>query len=141
MSSAYYKSLSGEDQRRYLQKLNYSGVLQLPDPYDLRNGSVFQVNDKLLPNISWPEVYTYLIDTPGIYTREKLKSYKSLEAYNYFINGKVRNVKVCKPENVPVRMVTALVNPGQKESKPYNVWVTGEENGCIVAAHCDCMAG
>ena len=35
------------------------------------------------PPIEFPHAYTYLIDTPGEFTREKLKAFKSLQAYNY----------------------------------------------------------
>ena len=35
--------------------------------------------------VKFPHVYTYLIDTPGEFTREKLKAFKSLQAYNYYI--------------------------------------------------------
>ena len=37
------------------------------------------------PPIEFPHVYTFLIDTPGEFTREKLKAFKSLQAYNYYI--------------------------------------------------------
>ena len=44
------------------------------------------------PPIEFPHVYTYLIDTPGEFTREKLKAFKSLQAYNY----KVKSIlKIC----------------------------------------------
>ena len=38
----------------------------------------------------WPEflfgdIYTYLINTKGPFMKEKLKVYKSLGAYNYFL--------------------------------------------------------
>lgn len=36
------------------------------------------------PPIEFGEIYTYLIDTPGQFTREQLKLYKSLEAFNYY---------------------------------------------------------
>ena len=39
----------------------------------------------LWPELEFGQIYTYLIETPGEYTREKLKIYKSLDAYNYYI--------------------------------------------------------
>ena len=44
-----------------------------------------------IDNISWwppvefGQIYTYLIDTPGQFTREKMKAYKSLKTFNYYI--------------------------------------------------------
>ena len=52
----------------------------------------FQMPDEdWIDNISWwppvefGQIYTYHIDTPGQFTREKMKAFKSLEAFNYYI--------------------------------------------------------
>ena len=39
----------------------------------------------LLSDLSWGDVTEYLIDSLTKFTKEALKAYKSLEAYNYFI--------------------------------------------------------
>ena len=36
------------------------------------------------PPVDYPSIYTYFIETPGGYTRERLKVYKSREACNYY---------------------------------------------------------
>ena len=41
----------------------------------------------LWPPVEFSDVVLYLLQTPGQYTREKLKAYKSLEAYNCFVSG------------------------------------------------------
>ena len=44
------------------------------------------------PELQFGDVYTNLINMEGQFTKEKLKAYKSLDAYNYFYNGYVRTV-------------------------------------------------
>ena len=39
----------------------------------------------LWPAVEFGQIYTYLIDSPGQFTREKMKAYKSLDAFNYYI--------------------------------------------------------
>ena len=41
------------------------------------------------PELEFGDIYN-LIETKGVYTKEKLKAYKSLEAYNYYHNGYVQ---------------------------------------------------
>ena len=43
-------------------------------------------------NIQWPDIYTYLVEKPSVYTSEKLAN-KSLDAYNYVTCGYVQNIK------------------------------------------------
>ena len=79
--SEYFTALDPVAKSRYESKLTYKGhsneEIMLPDPYALKEWH----NDPLSwPDLTFGDIYTYLIDTPGIYTRESLKAYKSLEA-------------------------------------------------------------
>ena len=38
----------------------------------------------LWPPVEFGQIYTYLIDMSGQFTREKMKAYKSLVAFNYY---------------------------------------------------------
>lgn len=90
--SSYRDSLKGSDKGRYEKKLRclYNEAnkenhpLDRLDPYQL-DGEVWIDDPSLWPEVEFPHIYVYLIDTPGEFTREKLKAYKSLEAYNYYI--------------------------------------------------------
>ena len=46
------------------------------------------------PALMHANIYNYLILTPSLYTHEQLKSYKSLDAYNRFVNGWVSDIVV-----------------------------------------------
>ena len=92
---SYSESLKGSDKKRYLRKLqclhglveesadSADSSLKKLDPYEL--SSEHWVDDvSFWPPVEFPNIYVYLIDTPGEFTREKLKAFKSLEAYNYY---------------------------------------------------------
>ena len=85
---AYCRSLSGAEYGQYADKLK---ILH-SKPDNLVNLDLFQRPDEdWIDDISrWPpvefgQIYTYLINTPGHFTWEKMKAYKSLEAFNYYI--------------------------------------------------------
>ena len=44
------------------------------------------------PEVEYPDIYHYLVAIPGAYTQDQLKAYKSLDAYNFFVNGYVAYV-------------------------------------------------
>ena len=60
------------------------------DLYEISNER-WTDNVMLWPPVEFGEVYTYLIDTPGQFTREKMKAYKSLDAFNYYIRLQLSN--------------------------------------------------
>ena len=99
--SSYASDLDKSDQERYKQKLtvtlNDSDVL-LPDPYN-KNLDGWFINPKTLPPTTYAQLYRYLIKTPGPFTGEDFDAYKSLDAYNYFISGHIKEIQQLDPGN------------------------------------------
>ena len=70
-----------------------------------------------------------------------MKNYKSLEAHNYFISGWVDTVHHIKTSTGSV-LFKANVKPSQRiNDKPHHPWVIVQNDGSVLSAHCDCMAG
>lgn len=138
--SDYVASLDYTAKKRYLEKLKVDGSVSLKDPYSIAE-SQWTEDMKEWPEIHFGDLYTYLINTKGIYTKEKLKAYKSLEAYNYFFNGYVRSVLFCLCGDFGV--LKAKVNPSQRSAENcQEAWVALSMNdGSVKTAHCTCMAG
>lgn len=88
MESDYMKKLSTDDYDRYKAKLTLADGTHLSDPFALSTG--WEDDISKLPNITWRDVTEYLIDTPSVYTKESMKAYKSLDAFNYFLCGHVQ---------------------------------------------------
>ena len=67
------------------------------DPYVLGK-NYFDATEKfeLWPTVSFPNIYTFLINYPSIYTHKSLAAYKSLEAYKYVTSGLISDVYVKK---------------------------------------------
>ncbi len=137
----YSKSLDYPSQRRYANKLQIDGE-KLPDPYEILD-TLWQDDVTKWPNMEFGDLYTYLIDTKGPYTKESLKAYKSLQAYNYFYNGYVRTVYIFEPSNSNFSILKAKINPSQKApDQNHEAWViVAKASGEIKTAHCKCMAG
>ena len=93
--SNYCVNLDKEAKDRYLEKIK---VVNKIDPYCIPKAQwITDVN--MWPNVTYPDIVTYLIFTKSAYTADDLKSYKSLEAYNQFVSGWVREIGVVKPPN------------------------------------------
>ena len=101
--------------------------------------------DKLVDKMSlWPPVeyphICYFVEHPGVYTRSELMQWMSLDAYNYFQSGHVREVKVYKAQSCNILM--ALVNPSQSSlDNAHHAWVGVRSDGEVTTVHCTCMAG
>ena len=86
--------LGGDDRKRYIRKVQVVyGVLGSSEPqHSLSSLDPYKIPAEgwvddvaRWPPIEFGHVYVYLVDTPGGYTREALKAFKSLEAYNYYL--------------------------------------------------------
>ena len=131
--SKYYEELDTVAQKRYREKLNIAGlscvaiVFFLPGPN----------NRQLWLEVEYPD---YLIRTTSPYTREQLKAYKSMDGYNFFIQGWAGKVEVLVEYEVVI--LKATVWHSQSVSSPLlHPWIAAEKCGTVICAHCTCMAG
>ena len=70
--------------------------------------------------------------------------YKSLEAYNYYVNGWIDNVRVVQITKLHDlhHMITTSVRHLQKLSEaPVKPSVAVKQNGIVICTHRACMAG
>ena len=72
MASKYVTSLDYEARKRYPEKLNIGA--RMPDPYTI-SSELWEDDIKKWPSIEFGDVYTYLIETRGPFTKDKLKAY------------------------------------------------------------------
>ena len=92
-------------------------------------------------DVEFCDVYTYLIDTKGVYTDESLRVCKSLEVYTYYENGHVCTVYHLSTSG-HYSIFKANVNPSQSSPDSYHeACVACEENGSVKTGHCTWMAG
>ena len=81
-----------EHKQRYIAKVTLVGI-EL-DPY-LISDNLFQAHEDWLyiPDVQYPDIYNYLINSKSGYTSQALKAYKSLDGYKYFVAGFVNELK------------------------------------------------
>ena len=118
-TSDYFNSLDYEAQKRYIAKLTV-GEEDLPDPYGIPDGMWLDDTTKW-PSLEFGDLYMYLIESKGSYTKENLRAYKSLEAYNYFYNGYVRTVYYYGVSSSKFCILKAEVNPSQKAAERHTL--------------------
>ena len=86
--SGYYNELEGEAKSRYEQKVKMLGRV---DPYchleSSTNSSSSSVEWYEWPEVTYADIYNFLINTTSYCTHEQLKAFKSLDGYNFFVNG------------------------------------------------------
>ena len=64
MSFEYQENLSKSAGERYNLKLEASSLVQCPYKYPAGD---WKNDPTKWPNLQWPDVFTYLIDTPGTF--------------------------------------------------------------------------
>ncbi|XP_046544227.1 uncharacterized protein LOC124254350 [Haliotis rubra] len=138
--STYYKSLSTTDKLRYEEKLNFLGFCLDDDPYVINKRWSDDVTQ--WPDLQYGDLYTYLIETPGPYTRTSLRSFRSLEAYIFFESGWVQTTFIRHNAAKTNCILKAKVHRSQSvNEKPHEAWVGLDVCGKVECAHCTCMAG
>ncbi|KAK2191282.1 hypothetical protein NP493_56g06003 [Ridgeia piscesae] len=135
-----YEDVSARD--RYEKKLEYGdGAGKLLDPYLMQIG--WQNDPSLWPDLTFCNIYQYLINMPGMFSRESMKANKSLDAYSFAVSGHVEEVKYMDITNMPFCLMKSKVIPSMRiRDKPHELWVyLVKETAEVYCAHCTCMAG
>lgn len=89
--SNYFDNLEKDDQAHYIDKWTLKDGTLLADKYNI--SEIWEYNVFKLPDITWPHIYNYLIDTSSDFTIDKLGAYKSLDENNFFAFGHVQDTK------------------------------------------------
>uniref|UniRef100_A0A1A8PLE3 SWIM-type domain-containing protein n=1 Tax=Nothobranchius rachovii TaxID=451742 RepID=A0A1A8PLE3_9TELE len=134
--SPHCMSLDSVSKQRYTDLTNkYVGR----DPY-LMKMSEFTPELTALPRIESVDITNYLVLQTSFYTKQQMKK-SGLEAYNFFVSGWVHNLGTKRLRD-DYRLVFAMVNHSQRSSEtPLKTWIISKEDGEVIAAHCNCMAG
>lgn len=85
----YVDTLDQISRERYVNKIKLIGAR---DPYTIGTKE-WRDDPDIFPDVTYPDIVNYLVFQQSVYSLEDLKAYKSLESYNYFINGWVKEVK------------------------------------------------
>ena len=60
------------------------------------NKNSFSTDFRELPNLEFPDISNYLVVQTSFYTKQQMKAFKSLEAYNIFVCGWVHGTGIKK---------------------------------------------
>ena len=77
------QELDPQHASRYCQKIAAIGDV---DPYTLKKDDL-SADIEHFPSVTYPDIVNYMLFAPSPMTSEELKCFKSLEAYNHFMQG------------------------------------------------------
>ena len=140
--SSYEENLDTDDKNHYIRKLTLENGHKLPDPFSFTTG--WSDDPTTLPDISFADIYMYVIHTPSEFTHEKLRAHKSLDAYQFFVCGHVHDIGLKKVKDQDFYFLRSSTLPSQRQGQKehsYQVWIALHEKGWILTANCTCMAG
>ncbi|KAH7952922.1 hypothetical protein HPB49_002630 [Dermacentor silvarum] len=93
----------------------------------------FSSGCKNIPPVSAADIFVYLVEGVCFYTKVRFKNFKLSDAYNSFVNGKVKRVssfKAGKCGEGVVRIV-ASVEASQTLSKTYQSWCVVRDDSAV----------
>ena len=97
MSYAYFNTLNDKSRTRYLKKVETVKHKECPDRLPADG---WKDNPTVWPELEYPEVYDYLINTPNVYTKEAMGSRNRLKhIINLYLAG-LGLLKSCKPKKI-----------------------------------------
>ena len=138
MSYEYFNTLNDESRTRYLKRLEFAKLKEYPYRFP---ADTWKDNPTLWPELEYSEIYDYLINTPGVYTKKVMESRKSFEAHNQFVSGWVGVFKLMQTEESTYLLTATVLHSQALSDDPLQLWVALQKCGSVICAHCNCMAG
>ncbi|CAL4250689.1 unnamed protein product, partial [Meganyctiphanes norvegica] len=96
--------------------------------------SSWSIDLETWPNLEYPDIYDYLVETPGPFTRESMKSRKSLEAYNQFQSGWVQKVLIFSTSENTCVLSSKVLHSQRLSEDPLRPWVAVQQDGKVICA-------
>lgn len=93
----------------------------------------------IFPRLTYPSLVNYLIFHPGPFN--KFQNYESLDEYDRFVCGWVRDVSVYiyNVGKQPIHVIRASVMHSQQmNATSLHPWIILYKDGIVISAHCDC---
>ena len=116
----------------------------MPDPLSIEHEK-WEQDESLMPDISYADIVFYLLETPSEFTRDKIRCYKSLDAWTFFICGHVQDVFIYKSKTtLDFIFIKSAVLPSQRQGQKedlYETWCVIHKTGWILSGNCTCTAG
>ncbi|XP_048258168.1 uncharacterized protein LOC125383619 [Haliotis rufescens] len=128
---------------RYHEK---TGVIDKEDPYRIPK-SKWSDDHKHLPATNYIDIVNYLVFSPSPFcSLSDIRNYRSLEAYDRFVCGWVRDivsyVHLSVEDGKAIHVVKSKVMHSQRLNEaPLHPWFITDDTGKVLSAHCNCIAG
>ena len=91
----YFLELKEDAKKRYENKMKIADRTKHPCCYlESKNAVSGSVEWSEQPDVTFADINNYLVVTVSLHTREQMKAFKSLDVYNFFINGWINSFLV-----------------------------------------------
>lgn len=139
--SAYSSTLTAVAKQRYLEKLC---SIKSECPYKIRDSLWFHGDDiqNILPDISYFDVFYYLVYRRSVYTEDEMRNYKSCKSWKILHSeGMFFELRAHQLHDGMVLLKAKVHHSMTFSQAPLRPWVAIHMSGVVACAHCDCVAG
>ena len=86
------------------------------------------------PEVMYRDVYNYLVLTVSLYTGEQTRAYKSLDGFNFLVNGWLNSIAVLAASSGRQNylFLSAVKHSQNLSLIPLRVWVATKESGEVM---------
>lgn len=91
-------------------------------------------------DVTYANIYNYLVLTVSFYTQDQLEAYTSLDGYNFFTNGWVNSVTGLKVGKTNFLFLSTVKHLQTLSLPSLKAWLITKADGEVITEHCICIA-